>query len=75
MYAIASFFVRRGDRFGDGAGSVPDNQERLRYVLAGANFGDGAESVRVQFDVEGLLMSDKFLDGCHDDRFKFPLEP
>jgi hypothetical protein len=62
------------DRFGDGAGSAPDNQEPSHYLLAGANFDEGAESSRVQVDAEGLLVRVEFPHGCHDDCFKVPPE-
>ena len=68
------FGANRRDRFGDGAGRAPDNQKPSHDLLAGANFGDGAESSGGLVNVEGLLMRGGVHHGCHDDRFKFPPE-
>ena len=50
----------------------PTTKKPSHYLLAGANFGEGAESSGVQVDVEGLLMGVEFLHGCHVGRLKFP---
>src|SRR6185369_807312 len=64
---VADFLVVRGDRLGDRAGRGAGREEPARHLLARTDLGERSEDLRVEIEVQGLLVSSEWLAAVRHD--------